>query len=106
MELPLLETEIWREFAFRGLTAFAISSSSLPPNTLEGVEEFTDSMSLTMTTLVDSAGAVYEDYWLSTADGFAPHPREFIIDRDGIVVYAAATIDPVALREVLEQELD
>ena len=104
--MPLLETEIWQTYAPRGLTAFAISSNILAPDDPQTVEAYVTEMGLTMTTLVDYDVTVYDAYRINDADGFAPYPREFVIDRDGRIAYAAATIDPPALAAVLDSLLD
>lgn len=103
--MPLLETEIWQTHQPRGLRAFAISSNTLGPDDRDTVAAFTAEMGLTMTVLLDYDVDVYEEWRMADADGFAPYPREFIVDRDGTIAYAAATIDPVALAEVLDDLL-
>ncbi len=93
-------------YAPQGLTAFAISSNVLGVDDPTNVENYVDEMGLTMTTLVDYDVRLYDDYRLSETTAFAPYPREFIVDRDGTIAYAAATLDPAALAEVLDELLN
>jgi len=103
--LPLLE-DLWQDQAPRGITAFAISSNTLGPDDPDTVADYVAEMGLTMTTLVDYDVTVYDDYRISDSDGFAPYPREYIIDRDGTIAYAAATVDVAAMTAVLDALLE
>ena len=103
--MPLLK-DLWQDFAPRGLIAYSVSSNILAPDDPETVADYVAEMGLTMTTLIDYDVTVYDAYRITDSDGFAPYPREFIVDRDGTVLYAAATIDAAAMAEVLDAALD
>jgi peroxiredoxin len=103
--LPQLEAEIWQSYEDQGLVAFAISSSTIGPEDPVALAAYVETMGLTMTVLADYDVTVYDDYFLSDPDAFAPYPREFIVDRDGVIIYADATIDVDAISAVLDAEL-
>lgn len=91
----------------QGLTAFALYAPSNPglavdAATLAGwVEDF----GVTMTVLADWDGAVYEAWALNDPDAYAPYPREYVLGRDGRLVYVDTNIDVDALTAAIEAAL-
>ena len=53
--------------------------------------------------LVDDDGSLRQALFVPNGEGaFAANPRHYIIDSDGVLVYASTTVDPGAEHEVLE----
>jgi peroxiredoxin len=103
--LPHLQTEIWEVYEPLGLKAVAISSSTIGPEDPNTLGDYIDGMGLTMPVLLDVDVSVYQDYFIVDPDAFAPYPREFIIDGNGMVLYTDASIDVEAISAVLDSVL-
>lgn len=105
-ELPSLETDIWQtwkddpEFAM-----FAVSSSTIGATDPETLADFAEGMGLTMPVLSDADSTVYYDWYVNDPDAYAPYPREFIVDRDGYVIFVDTSIDVDAISAVITAEL-
>jgi peroxiredoxin len=72
------------------------------PDNLAG---YVEGLGLTMPILLDASTTVYDDYRIEFEEGFAPYPREYIIGRDGTLLYLAADIDVPAMQAILDVEL-
>ena len=59
-----------------------------------------------MTVLADYETTVYQAYQISDAERFAPYPREFVIGRDGRILYQSASIHVDELLAAIESGLD
>jgi len=103
--LPTLETSIWQPYKDEGLVFFSISSSTIGAEDPDALADYVDAMGMTMPVLLDVSADVYQQYNFQVAEGWAPYPREYIIDRQGIVIYTSPTIDAAAISAVLEAEL-
>ena len=103
--MPTLDTEIYQRYRDRGLVGWAVSSSTLGPADPDDLAAYVDGLGLTMPVLLDVNGEMYADYEITVPGGFAPYPREYLIDRDGTVLYASPNIDTDAIATVLEQHL-
>ena len=100
-----METDIWQAYQDQGLIVVAISSSTIGPEDPVALADYVATMGLTMPVLLDVDEAVYNDYRITTGDHFAPYPREYIIDRDGLLLYAEPTIDVAAMPPIIEAAL-
>jgi len=85
--------------------AFSISSDVLFGEDPEMLDDYVQAMGLTMPVLADWDGSTYNDWMVDAPDTPAPYPREFIVDRDGIVIYVAVDIEIDAIEAVLDGEL-
>ncbi len=103
--MPSLETDVWQVWQDKGLVAYAISSSTIGPENPQDLAEYVEGMKLTMTVLADYDVTVYYDYRINDPDAYAPYPREYVVDRDGTIVYMDSNIDVVALNALLEELL-
>lgn len=103
--MPHLQSAIWDVYEPLGAKAVAISSSTLGPEDPLALANYVATMGLTMPVLLDVTSAVYDDYRIFDPDAFAPYPREYIIDRDGTVLYTDSTIDVAAIAAVLDAAL-
>ena len=66
------------------------------------VDDFLDGLGgVDFPVLLDLDGAVFEKYDYRGAGAYAPFPRQYIVDRDGIVVYQANQYYPEAVEEAL-----
>ena len=103
--MPHLQTEIWEVYEPMGLKAVAISSSTIGPEDPILLAAYIEGMGLTMPVLLDVSVDVYQDYLIVDPDQFAPYPREYIVDGNGIVLYTDAGIDTAAIAAVLDSVL-
>ena len=89
-----METAIWQSFNQDEVVVVGISNT----NNQNTINNFISENSLTFPILYDSGspggvhgGDTYDDYYMPN-DG-SPYPRDFIIDQEGIIVYANNEID-------------
>ncbi|MCB9765045.1 MAG: redoxin domain-containing protein [Alphaproteobacteria bacterium] len=70
-------------------------------------EAWIDQYGLTFPVLVDEDGSLYDAWFVGQADGdaWAGNPRHYVIDREGILVYASTSPSPEALVDALEATL-
>ena len=85
--------------------AYAISSSRIGEEDPVQLAAFASTMGLTMPVLFDQTDDTYNDYSINDPDAFSPYPREFIIDKDGTILYASSNIDIPAMKAVIEGAL-
>ena len=101
-ELSDLETSVWQNFGNENLVFAGISNT----NNQNIVNNFIEENSLTFPILYDpgSSGGVqggntYDLYYMPN-DG-SPYPRDFIIDQEGIIVYANNEIDTAWMLSII-----
>jgi len=101
-ELSDLETSVWQNFGDENLVFAGISNT----NNQNIVNNFIEENSLTFPILYDpgSSGGVqggdtYDLYYMPN-DG-SPYPRDFIIDQEGIIVYANNEIDTAWMLSII-----
>ena len=89
-----METAIWQNFDQNEVILVGISNT----NNSSIINDFIEENSLTFPILYDSGssggvqgGDTYDLYYMPN-DG-SPYPRDFVIDQDGIIVYANNEID-------------
>ena len=89
-----METAIWQNFDQNQVILVGISNT----NNSSIINDFVEENSLTFPILYDSGssggvqgGDTYDLYYMPN-DG-SPYPRDFVIDQDGIIVYANNEID-------------
>ena len=99
-----MEISIWQAYQENGLVMLGIINTS----NQNQINSFVNENSLTFPILFDpgSSGGVqggdtYDDYYMPN-DG-SPYPRDFIIDKDGIIQYANNEIDTEWMLYVLEE---
>ena len=85
--------------------AYAISSSRIGEEDPIQLTSFAATMGLTMPVLFDQTDDTYNDYAITDPDAFSPYPREFIIDKNGVIIYASSNIDIPAMKAVIESAL-
>lgn len=71
----------------------------------EVVRDFRDYFGLTFPILLDSDGAVIEDYSQAAAFPTAAYPQDWIIGADGKVAYVNNGYEPDEMRAVIEEQL-
>ena len=99
-----METAIWQTYQNEDVIMLGIINTS---NTNQ-INSFVEENSITFPILFDpgSSGGVqggdtYDDYYMPN-DG-SPYPRDFIIDKEGIIQYANNEIDTEWMLYVLEE---
>ena len=99
-----METAIWQTYQNEDVIMLGIINTSNPNQ----INSFVEENSLTFPILFDpgSSGGVqggdtYDDYYMPN-DG-SPYPRDFIIDKEGIIQYANNEIDTEWMLYVLEE---
>ena len=99
-----METAIWQPYQDNGVIMLGIINTS----SANQINSFVEENSITFPILFDpgSAGGVqggdiYDDYYMPN-DG-SPYPRDFIIDKEGIIQYANNEIDTEWKLYVLEE---
>ena len=103
--MPRIEDDIWQPYKDRGLLAWSLSSSVIGTEDPDNLAGYVEGLGLTMPILLDASTTVYDDYRIESEEGFAPYPREYIIGRDGTLLYLAADIDVPAMQAILDAEL-
>ena len=98
-----METAIWQTYQNEDVIMLGIINTSNPNQ----INSFVEENSITFPILFDpgSSGGVqggdtYDDYYMPN-DG-SPYPRDFIIDKEGIIQYANNEIDTEWMLYVLE----
>tara|TARA_Y100001960_G_scaffold55844_1_gene57316 strand:+ start:1252 stop:1749 length:498 start_codon:yes stop_codon:yes gene_type:complete len=99
-----METAIWQTYQNEDVIMLGIINTSNPNQ----INSFVEENSITFPILFDpgSSGGVqggdtYDDYYMPN-DG-SPYPRDFIIDKEGIIQYANNEIDTEWMLYVLEE---
>ena len=99
-----METAIWQTYQNEDVIMLGIINTSNPNQ----INNFVEENSITFPILFDpgSSGGVqggdtYDDYYMPN-DG-SPYPRDFIIDKEGIIQYANNEIDTEWMLYVLEE---
>ena len=99
-----METAIWQTYQNEDVIMLGIINTSNPNQ----INSFVEENSITFPILFDpgSSGGVqggdtYNDYYMPN-DG-SPYPRDFIIDKEGIIQYANNEIDTEWMLYVLEE---
>ncbi|MBD3288928.1 T9SS type A sorting domain-containing protein [candidate division KSB1 bacterium] len=93
-----IETAIWQPFKDEGVVVIGISSE---PES--AIKQFVIDHGITFPILRDTRG-VYNKYFLS--GGISPYPRDFIIDRDGIIQYTNTEYDVNTMKIIVEGLID
>tara|TARA_Y100001970_G_scaffold290103_1_gene422592 strand:+ start:2078 stop:2581 length:504 start_codon:yes stop_codon:yes gene_type:complete len=101
-----METAIWQDYQNEGVIVLGIINTS----NQNQINTFVEENNITFPILYDpgSSGGVqggntYDDYYMPN-DG-SPYPRDFIIDREGIIQYANNEIDTEWMLYVLNELL-
>jgi len=101
-----METAIWQDYQNEGVIVLGIINTS----NQNQINTFVEENNITFPILYDpgSSGGVqggntYDDYYMPN-DG-SPYPRDFIIDRQGIIQYANNEIDTEWMLYVLNELL-
>jgi len=84
---------------------YSISSSRIGQEDPAQLSSFAQTMGLTMPVLLDDTSDTYYDYYIESPDAFSPYPREFVIGKDGRIVFAASNIDIPAIQTAVESAL-
>ena len=98
-----METAIWQNFNHSEVFLLGISNT----NNQNIINNFVEENSLTYPILYDSGspggvqgGDTYDLYYMPN-DG-SPYPRDFVVDQNGIIVYANNEIDTAWMLSVIE----
>ena len=104
-----METSIWQSYPQDSVIMVGITSVS------EGqIEQFLDETGITYPILQDQSsggngpggfgGVVYDQYYIPNQG--SPYPRDFIIDQNGILVYANNEVDTQYMLYILDELLE
>ena len=94
-----METSLWQTYRDQGLVVLGVSDESIPT-----IEQFVNDQGLTFPVLRDNRGSVYNQY--SISGGLSPYPRDYIIDRDGVVRYTNTEYDVRTMELIIEGLLE
>ena len=99
-----METTIWQEYQGAGVIMVGIINTS----NQNQIDNFVEENSLTFPIIFDpgspggpQGGYTYDDYYMPN-DG-SPYPRDFIVDKEGILQYANNEIDTEWMLYVLDE---
>lgn len=81
---------------------WAIASSEA---SIADAERFADLLQLTLPVLYDEGGLVHDQYVSTSSVPAAAFPQEWIVGRDGTIVYQASQYNYDAVVDVIEAEL-
>ncbi len=93
-----MDERIHKEFADAGLVVWAVGD-----DTEDAIRQFDEQLELDLPVLLDTDGAVhdlYDEIWPYQQQAY---PQQWILDRDGRVVYVAADFDYGEVVGVLEE---
>ena len=104
-----METSIWQSYPQDSVIMVGITSVS------EGqIEQFLDETGITYPILQDQSsggngpggfgGVVYDQYYIPNQG--SPYPRDFIIDQNGILLYANNEVDTQYMLYILDELLE
>lgn len=71
---------------------------------IDVIQNFVEDQGITFPVLKDAGSQVYRDY--NVPGGQSPYPRDFIIDRDGIIRFADTEYDPGTMITVVESLIE
>jgi len=100
-EVSDVEHSIWQAYQDRGVVVWGVASEEES----EVLRSYADAFGLTFPVLVDSDGAVSDIYSQRSAFATAAYPQDWIIGREGDVVYMNNGFELDAMVSVLESEL-
>lgn len=86
---------IWQEYRDRGLMVLGVSNQNT-----DVINTFITDQGITFPVLRDRS-SIYYAYQL--AGGASPYPRDFIIDRVGIIRFASTEYDPGAMITIIDR---
>ncbi|MCK5346964.1 MAG: redoxin domain-containing protein, partial [Candidatus Heimdallarchaeota archaeon] len=92
-----MEVSIWQEFKDRGLQVIGISNE--PEST---ILKFIEDQGITFPVLRDMTGT-YSKY--NIPGGQSPYPRDFIIDKHGVIQFAKTEYDPGSMITIIDELL-
>ncbi len=92
-----MEESIWQEYKNEEFMILGISNESI-----QRLESFIEDQGITFPVLQDQSG-VYGRY--NQPGSQSPYPRDFIVDPEGILRYAATEYDPGAMIQIIESLL-
>lgn len=72
---------------------------------MSDLERFIDVLDLTLPVLYDPGGTVNALYWDQSQVGPAPYPQQWLIDKEGTIVYTSRSFDASAVIAAIENEL-
>jgi hypothetical protein len=92
-----MEISIWREYQDEEFIVLGISSERIAD-----IQDFIEDQGITFPVLHDPIFLYYE---YNLPGGQSPYPRDFVVDRDGIIQYANPEFDPGGMIQVIESLL-
>ena len=105
-ELSDLETSIWQEYSDDGVNMVGITAVNV-----NQINQFVIDNGITFPILNDTpsgqgigTGVIYDQYYIPNQG--SPYPRDFIVDQNGMVVYANNEIDTEGMIFVIEDLLE
>jgi len=97
---------VWREYRDRGVAFLAVATAEMGPVDRDETRRWAKNMGLTMPVALDLTVETYRRYDpLAGANRVAPFPRQFVVDRQGRLLYGSRRYDAVALRRALDAAL-
>ena len=101
-EVSDVEFSLWRRYRDQGVVVWGIGSE----DDLETLQRFRDQMGITFPILHDTGTVVLESYGQLRHQFGTRYPQDWIIGRDGHVVYFNDEFDHDAMVDVIESELN
>ncbi|MFQ6613273.1 MAG: redoxin domain-containing protein [Fidelibacterota bacterium] len=97
-EFSDIEVTIWQEFRDQGFNVIGISNEPVAT-----IQNFIQDQGITFPILHDDNG-IYQQY--NIPGGQSPYPRDYLLDRNGIIRMAKTEYDPGTMIELIEMLLD
>lgn len=101
LEVPDLQQSIRDHYSDDDVTVWLVN----PVDPVTTAFEFVNGTSTTLPVLMDSGGSLYRSY-AGLGPGYAPFPRQVVIDQDGTIQLLVNQYDPAAVRRVIDELLE
>ena len=68
----------------------------------QSIESWIEDNQVSMTVLIDNSGEVYSEWRFDDPDRYAPYPLEFVLDRNGKIIYLSSNINAAEMTTAIE----
>ncbi len=100
-EVSDIDDSIYAEYASKGVQVWAISADPK-----EALEDFRDQLDIDMPILMDPGEQALQQYRQVSAFPTGAYPHDFVVGRDGTLIYTNNRFDHGAMTDAIESELD
>ena len=100
-EVSDIDDSIFSEYASRGVRVWAIAADAP-----EALEDFRDQLDIEMPILMDPGEKTLQQYRQHSPFPTGAYPHDFVVGRDGSIVYVNNRFDHGAMTDAIEAELD